>query len=149
MRADNHQSAANANQGFKQKRAWNRQFQARSAISGDLSKPPPSASRPPHRGLSSIRDSDSYAEALDSEAWGAIRIQTAACGAKYWQQEWVATLSWRIAWAHRSGHTFGHTRYCLSRRPSKTGRKTTKGDGFSDRRLRPSVLAAAAAQRAR
>jgi hypothetical protein len=43
-----------------------------------FSKPPPSASRPPHRASASIRDQDTCTETLDSEAANAIRVQTVA-----------------------------------------------------------------------
>ena len=38
------------------------------------------------------------------------------------------------AWAHRSGHTLGHTRRVLACRLWKNGGRITKGDGFLDRR---------------
>jgi hypothetical protein len=78
-------------------------------IPDSLSKPPPSATRPPHRGLLSIRDSDSYAEALDSEPVRSDSHSTAACGAKYRQQEMscdvvttngLGTPFWAHFWAH-------------------------------------------------
>jgi hypothetical protein len=43
-----HQSATNANQVRTQKQAENSRFPARFKIPGSLSKPPPSATRPPH-----------------------------------------------------------------------------------------------------
>ena len=48
-RSDDHHPAANSNQVRNKKRAEISKIPARSVISGSLSKPPPSASRPPHR----------------------------------------------------------------------------------------------------
>ena len=48
--SENHQSAANANQIPNEKRAEILKIPARSVVPGSLSKPPPSAFRPLHRG---------------------------------------------------------------------------------------------------
>jgi len=50
-RSEDHQSAANANQVPKKNGPEIVNFQARFITLGSLSKPPPSASRPPHRRL--------------------------------------------------------------------------------------------------
>ena len=49
-RSNDHHSAPNANQVPNEKRAEISELPASSVIPGGLSKPPPSASRPPHRG---------------------------------------------------------------------------------------------------
>jgi hypothetical protein len=49
-RSDNHHLAPNANQVSNEKQAEISKIPARSVISGSLSKPSPSAARPPHRG---------------------------------------------------------------------------------------------------
>ena len=51
-------------------------------IPDSLSKPPPSASRPPHRVPASIRDKDTYTKTLDRETVKATRVQTVAFGDK-------------------------------------------------------------------
>jgi hypothetical protein len=51
-------------------------------VPDSLSKPPPSASRPPHRAPASIRDQDTYTETLDSEAVKATPVQTVAFDVK-------------------------------------------------------------------
>jgi hypothetical protein len=62
-RSKDRQSAANANQAANKNGPEINRFQARSVIPGSLSKPPPSASRPPHRARKlSIRQASSYAE---------------------------------------------------------------------------------------
>src|SRR4030095_10618980 len=82
-RSDNQHSAPNANQAPNKKRARNRRFQARSVIPGSLSKPPPSASRPPHRASASIRDTATYAEVIHGERGGGIPAQTVAIADKF------------------------------------------------------------------
>jgi hypothetical protein len=104
-------------------------------ISGDLSKPPPSASRPPHRASASIRDEDTYTEPLDSEAVKAIHVQTVAFNAK--RNHRSALYQPRAA---RFRHTFlgtllGTTRRVFRSVCSENGRKTRQGDGFSNRRI--------------
>jgi hypothetical protein len=91
----------------------NQRSQARSVILVDLSKPPPSASRPPHRGRSSIRKTDTYTKALHSEAVMAV-------DAKCNQQECLVASARCSFWAHRFGHTTGHTRCVFSFHVSKT-----------------------------
>ena len=110
-------------------------FQARSVIPGSLIKPPPSASRPPHRASASIRDKDTYAETLDREGVKATRVQTVAFDAKCNH----TSALWRsraTRFGHsQSGHTPGHTRRVFRSVCSENGRKTRQGDGFFDRRL--------------
>ena len=108
-RSDDHHPAPNANQVPNKKRAEISKIPARSVISGSLSKPPPSASRPPHRGLSSIRDTDTYTEALDSDAVKAIPVQTVAFDAKCNQKGALcrrpASRLGHTVWAHSWAHT--------------------------------------------
>ena len=85
-------------------------FPARSCSSASLSKPPPSASRPPHRASASIRDNYTYTETLDREAVKATRLQTVAFGVKCSHTSALCRrLTIRLG-AQPSGHIPGHTR---------------------------------------
>src|SRR5207247_8637370 len=73
-----------------------------------FSKPPPSASRPPHRAPASIRDQDTYTETLSRETMRASPDQTVASDAKcnhkgalYRQRATrLGTPVWALFWAH-------------------------------------------------
>jgi hypothetical protein len=103
-------------------------------IGDSLSKPPPSATRPPHRAFARIRDKDTYTESLDCEAVRGPPVRAVACDGK---RNHTSALYRRHAsfGAPPSGHIPGHTRRVFRAVCSENGTKTTQGDGFLDRRL--------------
>jgi hypothetical protein len=104
-------------------------------IPGSLSKPPPSASRPPHRASASIRDKNTYTKTLDGDAARrpALKPSPLALNAT---TKALCIVGMPLVLGALSGHTSGHTRCVFSLGLSENGRKTTQGDGFVDRRLK-------------
>jgi hypothetical protein len=84
-------------------------------ISGSLSKPPPSASRPPHRASASIRDNYTCTETLDRETVKVTCVQTIAFGANCNYTTalcrrlttCLGTAVWAHSWAHPPRFSLG------------------------------------------
>ena len=90
-----------------------------------FSKPPPSASRPPHRTPASICDQDTYTETLDSEAVKATPVHTVAFNAKC-NHKRALYRRYAPRFGHTVGHTVGHTRRVFARPVQKTeGKRVT------------------------
>jgi hypothetical protein len=132
--SDPRPSAPNGNQACTQKQAGNRRFQACSRVPGGVSKPPPSATRPPHRRPASIRDKGTCVETLDSECVeaSAFKASPLTLSATARVLSFVGLI---LVLGTSFGHTFGHTRRVFHSVRSENGRKTSQGDGSLDRRL--------------
>ena len=114
--------------------------------SGHLSKPPPSASRPPHRASASIQDTSTYANILDDEEGGATRVQTVACAAKCNEASGLSRRA-LLVMGTGDGAQFRAqvARSLLS--PFKIAEgKRMEGDGFFDRHLSSTIAPRDAAQ---
>jgi hypothetical protein len=98
---------ANANHEANEKRARNREFQARSVILCDLSKPPPSASRPPHHIVLNI-----VAQGLADFRLSTRIVDFARLSLK------LSLSRRRDAWRPREG--LPRSRYCIARTRSES-----------------------------
>ena len=100
-----------------------------------FSKPPPSASRPPHRASASIRDTGTYAEVLNDQSAGRTAVKPSPLPLSATTRVGcivrATVASGTIDWAQFRAHS---ARFLLS--PFKNGIKTRGGGGFLDRRLR-------------
>ena len=92
---------------------------------GSLSKPPPSASRPPHRASASIRDKDTNTEALDCEAVKAAPVRTVAFGLTA-STRVLCIFGMLLVWAHRLGTFRGIDGAFFARSVQKTEGKREK-----------------------
>ena len=119
------------------RRARNHRFQARSVIPGSLSKPPPSASRPPHRAPASIRDQHTYTETLAGEALRRLPFNPSPLMLNATTRV-LCIVGMLFVLARRLGTLLSTHGAFFRSVCSENGRKTRRGDGFLDRRLRAS-----------